>query len=191
MTTYGRRWPTSLVQLLFGKRPQRLPPFVWRRIYFLRVISSALVGTLLLYAVTLMATYHGLLNGSVVGDYADRLFDLDVFLVLMCVPYLEWGVIAAILLRIESVVRYARDREGKVCESCAFDLRGLPKTHVCPECGREYDLANTRANWEFVATPKLRWGCTAVGSHRALVWLIVLGTLGPALLALGVLLLKG
>jgi hypothetical protein len=28
---------------------------------------------------------------------------------------------------------------GRVCPRCRYDLAGLPDTHVCPECGFEYD----------------------------------------------------
>ena len=36
----------------------------------------------------------------------------------------------------------------RFCLDCAYDLQGLPQRHVCPECGREYEIEILQADWK-------------------------------------------
>jgi hypothetical protein len=36
----------------------------------------------------------------------------------------------------------------QLCLNCGYSLRGLPKSHICPECGVGYDIESVRRKWE-------------------------------------------
>jgi len=49
-----------------------------------------------------------------------------------------------------ALARYARSSSiegGERCLECGYPLRGLPRSHQCPECGIAYDLDTVRHTW--------------------------------------------
>ncbi len=65
-------WPRSRFQLLFGKRPARMPQFVWRRIYLLRLVGNTMMAAVLLYPVALLATYSGFIDETILKGLGQR-----------------------------------------------------------------------------------------------------------------------
>lgn len=86
-------WPSGRLQLLFGKKPERMPQFVWRRIHLLRLIGNTMMAVVLLYPVALCASHFGVFNDTILQSLGRRLYTLEVFVGVMCVPYLEWLII--------------------------------------------------------------------------------------------------
>lgn len=63
--------------------------------------------------------------------------------------FLVWALMCVWLLRRRErrLARRVWDADGRLCLKCAYDLRGLPDRHRCPECGTEYDAASLVSDW--------------------------------------------
>ena len=48
---------------------------------------------------------------------------------------------------VRAVAVRALQSELAICLHCDYSLSGLPAQHRCPECGRPYDLAETKSKW--------------------------------------------
>jgi len=66
----------------------------------------------------------------------------------------------AVLLRARSLRRRVRRGNYRFCVRCTYPLAGLPDKHTCPECGKEYRIADVQAQWR-------EW-CLATGFKRKL-----------------------
>jgi hypothetical protein len=53
------------------------------------------------------------------------------------------------------IVGRARRADGNLCVRCAYDLRDLEGSGICPECGGAYDRAATRRAWALAARANL------------------------------------
>jgi hypothetical protein len=43
--------------------------------------------------------------------------------------------------------RHLAEHSGLLCPDCGYVLRGLPRKHNCPECGRAYTYASVHRYW--------------------------------------------
>ena len=184
-------WPANCLQLLFGRKPECVPPFAWRKVWPLRLVARTMMVTVLVYIGTLLIVYSGLLHYRIAGGLGEALFSIEMFLASICVSYLV--LVTAILThsRWRAVVRVCRVLGWAMCEQCGYDLRGLPERHTCPECGKQYDLNRTRAHWRAMEGASAKQGNWTMRPSGKFQWVIVVAPLALALLAVLVLSLKG
>lgn len=70
------------------------------------------------------------------------------------VHYIEVGAWAVIII-CGCIIAYRRVRwknkavqfHYELCPHCGYALKGLPQKHVCPECGKAYDLYQVKRDW--------------------------------------------
>ena len=43
--------------------------------------------------------------------------------------------------------RFSRERQGRLCSNCAYDVSTLDPSGICPECGMDYDVARDAPLW--------------------------------------------
>jgi hypothetical protein len=91
----------------------------WRNLVFL---PALLVIALIVAGVFVPGLYLALLNGLIIKAI--------VIAVALPVAQIAWAVRAG-----------AAARKEPFCIHCGQCLTGLPPIHICPECGRPYDLA--------------------------------------------------
>jgi predicted RNA-binding Zn-ribbon protein involved in translation (DUF1610 family) len=60
------------------------------------------------------------------------------------------GIAGAVWLGIirSRISTRVRECDGAVCVGCGHDVRGLPESGVCPECGKVVDLEECRREWK-------------------------------------------
>ncbi len=51
-------------------------------------------------------------------------------------------------LRVIKLCRRLTDAEFRICTECGFDLRTLPDSYQCPECGSAYDYEILKKQWK-------------------------------------------
>lgn len=66
-----------------------------------------------------------------------------------------YGFFALRKRRIDYIRRQVLTRQYRVCSQCFYDLSGSPTSGQCPECGKEYTIAELKEKWSFLA-PALR-----------------------------------
>jgi len=119
---------------------RRVEPPVVRRIAR-RAIWFCVVWHLLLWIV-LLATWQVAKANDI------PLHDLKIIRRILITHF---AVLAACLgvfaFRYRRYRRRARAEDYSICVHCAYPLRGLPESHRCPECGHEFDLAESREIW--------------------------------------------
>lgn len=63
------------------------------------------------------------------------------------------GLVCAVLLSVIPLMRRRRFKKTvhayayELCLDCGYDLRGLPESHKCPECGQAYTKEHLRESW--------------------------------------------
>lgn len=77
---------------------------------------------------------------------------VPVFLAFGMLPTV--GVLAIIYLSHRKIKKKVIAASGNACVNCTQDLTGLGHNNVCPECGRQFDLTNTRLMWKRVGIYK-------------------------------------
>lgn len=65
--------------------------------------------------------------------------------------------------RTKHLRRLARERQGRLCSHCAYDVSTLDPAGACPECGKPYDIARDAPLWNSFAESN-SWG-VAVKAH--------------------------
>jgi hypothetical protein len=80
---------------------------------------------------------------SVYGFQAFR--PIGLWYLLLPLPYALWFVAWRGVRR---TLRRAAAADHLLCPECLYDLRTLDATGPCPECGRPYDHAAVRAQWQ-------------------------------------------
>lgn len=139
-----RRMPTDTFgpyQLLKGDPPLGIPPAFWRHLRFERRAAKLYVALATLYVSVLFGLL--LLRPTF-------LFGLPLICWLMVgVFQMFFGLTFRWLFR-RSKRRYlARISRWMpwVCVYCGYCLNGLPECHVCPECGRPYNIEELEKVW--------------------------------------------
>src|SRR5438552_1321157 len=77
-----------------------------------------------------------------------RMFDAMEMAALFVVP------LAALAVGLALIFTSGRANTKHLCRKCGYDLRGLPTTTRCPECGSRLDGSNTLVPGEIVTR---RW----------------------------------
>lgn|GEM_PF-7042272 len=49
---------------------------------------------------------------------------------------------------VRRIERSAVEYDNSLCLICGYCLKHLPETHMCPECGTQYDLNHVVAEWQ-------------------------------------------
>lgn len=110
-------------------RPRCLQPFRFSR------WAESLVEALLFFVVYLIVKWGGWWGILWVSE----------LLVFCVVEYVRWRFFSR--YRRELLARVVRN-DLHACLQCGYLLTGLPEAHCCPECGTQFNLAQTRAAWE-------------------------------------------
>lgn len=123
------------------RRRVGMPRFVGTRSH--AALHAAVVGTMWRWNLLLCACALGLVlaitgYGAVVGELLLQGAGL----------YLVIEVMFLMRRRLRRLEQELRRREWRACTGCCYDLRGLPKHGVCPECGLVYDVSEVRRYWE-------------------------------------------
>ena len=140
----------SVWRLAFGRRLKDVPHGMCSRLAPFRIAQnvyvSVLVGLLLLHTFAGLEVFHIARIPLAIKAYTDHCL-MPTFLVLM----LGVGMIRVVAVRRFCADLFAHDFE--MCVECGYPLTGLPEQHQCPECGKGYDMKETRLAWRRVFDP--------------------------------------
>ena len=141
-------WPTSPGEMLFLGRRSALPPFLLRSIVGLRLLVYVLNSAMGVLCVGFLLRALGLLGD---GLLAQRVFIGKAWLLFPPIFFLNLIVVVVVRSKVRRVYLVSRSTDYRMCIHCGYDLRKLPDTYSCPECGAEYELEKTRAVWQALA----------------------------------------
>ena len=137
-------------RLALGKPPKDVPRGMWSRLAPFRIAQnvyvSVLIGLLLLHTFAGLEVFHIARIPPAIKAYTDHWL-MPTFLVLM------FGVG---IIRVVAVRRFCADllaHDFEMCVECGYLLTGLSGQHKCPECGKGYDMKETRLTWRRVFGP--------------------------------------
>lgn len=188
---HRRRKSIAFFELFVGRLQREIPAVARRSIWRIRLAGYTVVATSMLFA-ALYSAGCGVIVTDMVGRVIGHRFSfLGVTLVLLYFEYSGMLVIVKFVADYRRQIWYAQSRGGCVCAQCGYDLRGLPATYYCPECGTKYDVETTRSAWRL-----LTWGhqrrADSTGRQSAGVawWLVAVGV-WPIALAVVIGFLKG
>jgi hypothetical protein len=138
---------SSVWRIAFGKRLKDIPHGMWSRLAPFRtaqaVCISLLIGLLVLHLFAGLEVFHIAPIPRGIRAYTDHWL-VPTFLVLM------FGLS---IIRLVAVRRFCADlfaHDFEICVECGYSLTGLPERHQCPECGKAYDMKETRLAWRRV-----------------------------------------
>jgi len=144
-TTRSPVWRIAL-----GKRLKDVPPGMWSRLAPFRtaqrVCISLVIGLFVLHLFAGLEVFHVAEIPRVIRAYTDHWL-MPTFLVL---------TLALSIIRLVAVRRFCSDlfaHDFEICVECGYSLTGLPERHQCPECGKAYDMKETRLAWRRVFEP--------------------------------------
>lgn len=137
-------------RIAFGKRLADVPDGMWCRLAPFRTAQrgcvTLLVALLLLHLFAGVEVFHVARIPPAIRAYTDHWL-IPTFLVL---------ILGLSVVRLVTVRRFFADllaHDFELCVECGCSLTGLPEGHQCPECGRAYDMKETRLAWRRVFAP--------------------------------------
>lgn len=138
-------------RIAIGKQLKDVPPGMWSKLAPFQTAQHAcivlVIGLFVLHLLAGLEVFHIARIPSAIRAYTGHWL-MPTFLLLM---------LALSIIRILAVRRF-RDRllahNFEICTECGYSLSGLPARHECPECGKTYDIADTRVAWRRVFDPR-------------------------------------
>ncbi|HPF39637.1 MAG TPA: hypothetical protein P5081_24225 [Phycisphaerae bacterium] len=137
----------SPFRILLRRRPERMPPALWRQ--FIeghsrdqRIFDVCVVGAVagsVLWALRVMR----LIPPRLLGLPMD-VITLVILLALVVMTFVFTRVRRRI---VAGFVERLAEADARVCLECGYSLVGAGESHVCPECGDSFDPAATRRIW--------------------------------------------
>jgi hypothetical protein len=132
------------VGLVTFRRPRQVPGAYWywlqrwtpRVVFFFRLWAFALVICLALMVADAILLFAD-------SDLLHRYHWL--FLSYIAVFWLQ-----PVLVGRRAKLAFAREileQEGMICFDCGYNLKALPESHTCPECGTPYERSDLRVRW--------------------------------------------
>ncbi len=162
-----------------SKSDAKVPPYA-RRMYWVYMVVMLTPMFLLMitqiFAIQLWSS----------GQFPSPFFYLSY-------AFLVWVALGVFLLKLKErrLARRIWDADGRLCPKCAYDLRGLPDRHRCPECGTEYEAASIRSDWSKWPPATRGIGPLETSSHPSsrhmlliMVFILVMATLPTLLLSM-------
>jgi hypothetical protein len=138
---------SSVWRIAFGKRVKDIPHGMWSRLAGNRTAQAVyirqLIVLLVLHLLAGLEIFHIARIPEVIRAYTDHWL-MPTFLVLM----FGLGMIRLVAVRRFCADLFANDFE--MCVECGYSLTGLPERPQCPECGKAYDMKDTRLAWRRV-----------------------------------------
>jgi len=142
-------------RVLWGRRPPRVVPALWRELMDELWLARMLFWILLM---VLAALFVGFLIQQFFGVAPLPIPTSAQFW--LCWFPIYWVNYLVAALRVRSVSRAMHAKlekyHGQLCTACGYVLAGHEDSGTCPECGEDYSIADAQEQWE-QSFPDFSW----------------------------------